>query len=130
MRYTKRESEQQTTTRLIRAWDRRQPITLTYVKADNTETIRTIEILDITTTKAGNVLIKALDRQSGELRSWRIDRIVAYTVHTGASYQVQPVAVPSSSHGLAAQAPRVATLTPATVTPERRVQQLADLLAA
>lgn len=126
MRYTSRETEQATTTRLIRAWDRRRPITITYIKADGTETIRTIEIYDITVTKAGNVILKAMDRESGESRTWRLDRIVAYTVHAG-TYQVQREQ-DVMPRPLAA-APVVAT--PLTAAPwPVRLQQLADTLAA
>lgn len=128
MFHTSRESQDRTTTRLIRAWDRRRPITITYVKADGTETLRTIEIYDITVTKAGNVTLLAMDRQTGESRTWRLDRITAYTIHAG-TYQVQreqdvtprPLAAPT--------APVVAT--PLTAAPwPVRLQQLADTLAA
>lgn len=129
---TSRETSEQTLNRLIRAWDRRRAVTLTYTKADGTETVRTIEITDVTTSKAGDVLIKAMDRQSGEMRTWRLDRIDAYTVHsTGYVCAHFPAAaVRLASTGLAAATARVAALTPATVTPAARTQLLADLLAA
>ncbi|MFD4397233.1 WYL domain-containing protein [Kitasatospora sp. NPDC058478] len=70
-----------TTTRLIKAMDRQHPVTVSYVKEDNTTTVRTIEIYDFTVSKAGNVLVKAMDRTTGERRDLRIDRITGYTVH-------------------------------------------------
>lgn len=81
MRHTKNETSTETLTRLITALDKRQPVTLTYIKADGTETIRTVETYDIAISAAGDILIKAMDRETGESRSFRIDRIVSYTVH-------------------------------------------------
>lgn len=88
MKRTAHQTSSHTITDLCRAQDRRQPVTITYTKADGTETVRTIEIYDIRTTKAGDIIVKAMDRQSGESRTFRVDRIVAYTRHTGATYQV------------------------------------------
>lgn len=125
---TAAESQDRTATRLIRAWDKRRPVTLTYIKADGTITVRTIEIYDVKVTKAGNVTLIAMDRQSGESRTWRLDRIVAYTVHAG-TYQVareqdvtpRPLAAPTAP----------AHATPLTAAPwPVRLQQLADTLAA
>jgi predicted DNA-binding transcriptional regulator YafY len=126
MFHTARETEQQTIARLIRAWDKQRPVTITYTKADGTETVRTIEIYDVTVTKAGATIVKAMDRQSGESRTWRLDRIESYTVHAG-SYTV-PREVDETPRPMAAQ-PVVAT--PLTVAPASvRIQQLADTLAA
>jgi predicted DNA-binding transcriptional regulator YafY len=66
-------------------------VTITYVKADGSETIRTIEIREVKTTKAGDVILRAADRQSGELRTFRADRIQAYTIHRTAYTVVLPV---------------------------------------
>ena len=90
MRNTANETETQTTLRLMRAMDRHQPITITYLKADSTETIRTVETYAIDVSKAGDILIKAMDRQSGERRTFRLDRIVTYTVHRTAYTVVLP----------------------------------------
>jgi predicted DNA-binding transcriptional regulator YafY len=123
---TARETEQQTTARLIRAWDKQRPVTITYTKADGSETVRTIEIYDVTVTKAGATIVKAMDRQSGESRTWRMDRVSAYTLHSGA-YTV-PRETEETPRPMAAQ-PVVAT--PLTVAPAAvRIQQLADTLAA
>lgn len=84
MRTTANETETQTTLRLLNAMDRQQPVTITYLKADGTETIRTIEIYNIEVSNAGDLLLKVMDRQSGEKRTFRIDRIRSYTVHRSA----------------------------------------------
>lgn len=81
MKHTARQLSETTITDLYRAMDRQNPVTITYVKADGTTTVRTIEIYDIRTTKAGDVIVKAMDRQSGESRTFRVDRLISYTVH-------------------------------------------------
>lgn len=81
MKLTKNQTEQATLTALLRAADRHHPVTITYTKADGSETIRTIEIAECRTTKQGAIILRAMDRTSGELRTFRLDRIQAYTVH-------------------------------------------------
>lgn len=81
MKLTSRQTEQVTLVDMYRAADRRHPVTITYVKADGTETVRTIEISECRTTRAGAVILRAADRQTGEMRTWRLDRIHAYTIH-------------------------------------------------
>jgi predicted DNA-binding transcriptional regulator YafY len=70
-----------TAARLHKAVRREQPVTVTYTKADGTETVRTIEPTSLATTKAGDVIVKAMDRASDAARTFRLDRISAYTVH-------------------------------------------------
>lgn len=82
------EDQHRTLTRLIKAMDRQHPVTIAYVKADGTETVRTIEIYEVLTTKAGDVIAKAMDRETGERRTWRLDRIRSYSVHRTA-YLIQ-----------------------------------------
>ncbi|MFJ6066566.1 hypothetical protein ACIQHU_26420 [Streptomyces tendae] len=94
MRHTSRETSTTTLTRLIKALDAHHPVTITYLKEEKdengrktgqlVETVRTIEILDFTVSQAGDILLKAMDRESGESRSFRLDRLVAYTVHRSA----------------------------------------------
>lgn len=73
--------EDDTAARLHRAVRSARPVTVTYTKADGTETVRTIEPTTLALTKAGDVIVKAADRASGERRSFRLDRVSAYTVH-------------------------------------------------
>ncbi|MEU1309478.1 WYL domain-containing protein [Streptomyces cinnamoneus] len=81
MKRTARQTTTATLADMARAMDKRHPVTITYTKADSTETVRTIEIYDIRTTKAGDIVIKAMDRQSGDSRTFRVDRLISYTVH-------------------------------------------------
>lgn len=90
---TANETQQDTLTRFLKAMDRKQPVTITYIKADGSETVRTVEAYDVQTTKAGDIVIKAMDRESGESRTWRLDRIQAYTVHRTAYVLPEPPAV-------------------------------------
>lgn len=66
---------------MYRALDRRHPVTITYVKKDGTTTLRTVELFEIRTTKTGGVLLRGMDRQTGEARSFLLAGLVAYTVH-------------------------------------------------
>lgn len=108
MKHTSRQTSTATLTDLYRALDTQRPVTITYLKEEKdengktvkvtdengnktvklVETVRTIEAYDIHTTKAGNVVIKAMDRDSQESRTFRLDRIRAYTLHRG-TYQVE-----------------------------------------
>jgi Predicted transcriptional regulator len=91
MRFTATETTETTLAHLVTAMDHQHPVTLTYLKEERdengkrtgalVETVRTIETYDVTTTKAGNVIVKAMDRQTGESRTFRLDRIRAYTIH-------------------------------------------------
>lgn len=129
MRHTKNETSTQTLTRLIKALDAKHPVTITYVKADGTETIRTIEITDIIVTNAGDIVLRAADRDTQEMRSFRIDRVQTYTVHR-TSYLVELPAADEpktrTTHGLAT----VTVLYPVDLPIAARVELLADALAA
>jgi predicted DNA-binding transcriptional regulator YafY len=104
VKLTARQTSSRTTADLYRAMDRQHPVTITYTKADGTETLRTIEIYDIRTTAKGDTILKAMDRTTGESRTFRIDRLVAYTVHRTA-YVVprdQPTTAPAAPATVAA----------------------------
>lgn len=92
----------QTTTRtladLYRALDRQQAVTITYRKDDGSESLRTLEPYDIRTTKAGGIIIRAMDRESGEARSFRLDRIEAYTLHRSAFQIERPTDTTEQEH--------------------------------
>ena len=129
MRHTANETSTTTLTRLIKALDAKHPVTITYIKADGTETIRTIEIYDITVSAAGDILIKAMDRETGEARSFRLDRLVSYTIHRTAHVVARPAADETktrSTHGLAT----VTVLYPVDLPITERIALLADALAA
>ncbi|MGW5616262.1 WYL domain-containing protein [Streptomyces sp. NPDC003877] len=129
MRHTNRETTTHTLTRLIRALDAKHPVTITYTKADGTETIRTIEIYDIVVTNAGDIVLKAMDRETGESRTFRLDRLISYTVHRSEYVVERPAADEPKArpaHGLAT----VTVLYPVDLPIAARVQLLADALAA
>lgn len=128
MRHTANETTTQTLTRLIKALDAKHPITITYVKADDTTTVRTIEIYDIVVSAAGDILLKAMDRETGEARTFRLDRLVSYTVHRSAYVVARPAAddKPARTAGLAT----VTVLYPVDCPAVARVELLADALAA
>jgi predicted DNA-binding transcriptional regulator YafY len=129
MRHTKTETQHQTLARLITALDKQQPVTITYVKADGSETIRTVELYDIVVSAAGDILLKGMDRDSQESRSFRLDRLVSYTVHRTAYVVERPATDEQDrrpAHGLAT----VTVLYPVDCPATTRVQILADALAA
>src|SRR3546814_607977 len=126
MRHTANETSTTTLTRLIKALDAKHPVTITYVKADGTETVRTVELYDITVSTAGDIILKAMDRDSQEARSFRLDRLVSYTTHRTAYVIARPTAddKPARTTGLAT----VTVLYPAACPALARVQMLADAL--
>ncbi|MFE7072701.1 WYL domain-containing protein [Streptomyces sp. NPDC057620] len=129
MRHTANETTTQTLTRLIKALDAKHPVTITYTKTDGTQTIRTIEIYDITVSAAGDILIKAMDRETGESRSFRLDRLVAYTVHR-TTYTVTRPAADEPKQRTTTGLATVTVLYPVDCPATARVQLLADALAA
>ena len=129
MRHTNRETSTQTLTRLIKALDAKHPVTITYTKADGTETIRTIEIADVIVTAAGDIVLRAADRDTQEMRSFRVDRLVAYTVHR----TTYTVALPVADEPKARTTTGLATVTvlyPVDCPIAQRIGILADALAA
>ncbi|MEU3851733.1 WYL domain-containing protein [Streptomyces sp. NPDC029554] len=129
MRHTNRETTTHTLTRLIKALDAKHPVTITYTKADGSETIRTIEIADILVTTAGDIVLRAADRDTQEMRSFRLDRIQTYTVHRSTYTVARPAADEPKTrtvHGLAT----VTVLYPVDLPIAARVELLADALAA
>lgn len=89
--------EDDTATRLHTAVRRERPVTITYVKADGEEVVRTIEPTGLKLTKSGDVIVKAMDRASGEKRSFRTDRVQAYTVHRTRFTVRTPAPAPSKT---------------------------------
>lgn len=138
MRHTKNETSTQTLTRLITALDKTQPVTVSYLKEEKDdagkktgrliETVRTLEIFNVFVSLAGDILIRAVDRETKEIRSFRVDRIQAYTIHRTA-YVIERPATDAKEFrtvGLAT----VTVLYPVDCPATARVQLLADALAA
>src|SRR5690606_13891162 len=138
MRHTANETTTHTLTRLIKSLDNQHPVTITYLKEDKddtgrktghlVETVRTVEIYDLVVTNAGDILIKAMDRTTGEARSFRLDRLVSYTVHRTEYTVDRPDAddQPASTVGLAT----VTVLYPVDYPIAQRIDLLASALAA
>lgn len=139
MRRTDRETTTQTLTRLIKAMDAGHPVTVSYLKEERgdgrrtgrlVETVRTIEIYDVTVTAAGDILLKAMDRATGESRSWRLSRIRSYTVHRTA-YTVPREETTEDAGRTPRPSLATVTLLPLDLAADTdRVAQLADALAA
>jgi predicted DNA-binding transcriptional regulator YafY len=139
MRHTKNETTTRTLTRLITALDRQQPVTITALKEEKddngrktgrlVETVRTIEIYDFYVSAAGHILIVAMDRETGERREFRLDRLISYTVHRTSYTVARPTADEPKKRpgtGLAT----VTVLYPVDLPITARVDLLADALAA
>ncbi len=139
MRHTANETSTTTLTRLIKAHDRQHPVTLAYLKEEKdengkrtgrlVETVRTVEVYDFTVSAAGDIVIKAMDRSTGESRSFRLDRIQTYSIHRTRYLVGRPAADDTKTRttiGLAT----VTVLYPVDLPITARVQLLADALAA
>jgi predicted DNA-binding transcriptional regulator YafY len=91
MKLTAKQNVKNTLADLYRSIDRQHAVTLTFDKEEKddngkktgrlVEDVRTVEPYDIQTTLAGHIVIKAMDRQTGESRTIRLDRVHAYTLH-------------------------------------------------
>jgi len=129
MRHTKNETQHQSLTRLITALDAKRPVTVTYVKADETTTVRTLELYDIVVSAAGDIVLKAMDRETGESRSWRLDRLVSYTIHR-TQYLIERPAADEPKQRTATGLATVTVLYPVDLPITERIALLADALAA
>ncbi|MFJ4010941.1 WYL domain-containing protein [Streptomyces sp. NPDC090026] len=91
MKHTAKQTTLRTLEDLHKALARKRPVTIQALKEEKdergrktgnlVETLRTLEIYDLTTTANGNILIHGMDRETGEDRNFRLDRLLAYTVH-------------------------------------------------
>lgn len=81
MKITAGQTTTRTLTDLIRAMDGQRATTITYVDSKGDESVRTIEIHNILTTSKGGIIVRAMCRARGEMRSFTLEQIKAYTVH-------------------------------------------------
>ncbi|WP_435058482.1 WYL domain-containing protein [Streptomyces sp. bgisy060] len=91
MKHTAKQTTLRTLEDLHKALARKRPVTIHALKEEKdergrktgnlVETLRTLEIYDLTSTADGNILIHGMDRETGEDRAFRLDRLLAYTVH-------------------------------------------------
>jgi predicted DNA-binding transcriptional regulator YafY len=87
-------STEQALSAVKRAMRLHRPMTLSYTRANGSDTVRTIEPYALTRNAAGDLYVRAMDRESGQSRTWRLDRMVAYTEHRTAF--LVPVPEPKS----------------------------------
>ncbi|WP_405533710.1 WYL domain-containing protein (plasmid) [Streptomyces avidinii] len=81
MKITAGQTVTRTLTALIRAMDGQRATTITYVDSKGEESVRTIEIHNVLTTAKGEIIVKAMCRARGEMRTFSLEGIKAYTVH-------------------------------------------------
>ncbi|TDU67844.1 WYL domain-containing protein [Streptomyces sp. KS 21] len=81
MKITAGQTTTRTLTDLIRAMDGQRATTITYVDSKGDESVRTIEIHNILTTSKGGIIVRAMCRTRGEMRTFTLEQIKAYTVH-------------------------------------------------
>jgi predicted DNA-binding transcriptional regulator YafY len=91
MKKTAAQATTKTLADLYRSIDRQHVITVTFLKEERddagrktgrlVETVRSLEPYDIRTTRDGHIVIKAMDRATGEARTVRLDRVLSYTLH-------------------------------------------------
>ncbi|MFW3477373.1 hypothetical protein [Streptomyces microflavus] len=102
MRHTKRQTGTKTLQDMERSIARRHLVTLTFLKEEKDaagkktgrliEDVRSMELYDIRTTRAGHLILKGMDRATGEARTVRVDRLRAYTCHKMAFVLTRPEA--------------------------------------
>ena len=115
MRHTTTQTNTRTLTDLYRAIDRQHVVTVSFLKEEKdeagkktghlVETVRSLEIYDIRTTRDGHIVIKAMDRETRESRTVRLDRLVAYTCHRIAFVLDRPEATTPAGHVIVVRSP-------------------------
>lgn len=103
---------------------KQQPVTVSYTKADGTDTVRTVEPRDVVATTAGSLIVRGIDRESEGTRSFRLDRISAYTVHRS-RFTVRTGAPAPRKSDLVATF-RLGTPRPAFTAPAARVRSATE----
>lgn len=69
--------------KVLKAEEKARPLKIRYTKEDGQRSTRIIEIYDVTVSKNGHFLAIAMDRHSGERRSFRIDRMESGSIQRG-----------------------------------------------
>ncbi|MCX4792468.1 hypothetical protein OG369_42600 [Streptomyces sp. NBC_01221] len=91
MRHTNQQTTTKTLADLYRSIDRQHVVTVSFLKEEKddtgkktgrlVETVRSLELYEISTTSKGYIVFEAMDRATGESRTVRVDRVISYTVH-------------------------------------------------
>lgn len=77
-------------TDLERAIAAERPVLITYVAADGEWTTRIIEPYELTETRTGHPIVRAMDRLRREPRTFRLDRFIALDVMPGGFHLDRP----------------------------------------
>lgn len=136
----------QTTTKtladLYRSIDRQRVVTASFLKEEKdeagkktgrlVETVRSLEIYDVRTTRDGYIVIKAMDRETREARTVRLDRVTSYTCHRMAFVLDRPEATTPAGHVIVVRstAQVIARELGRDYLPARRIDQAEAALAA
>jgi len=75
---------------IVRAMREQRPVTVEYTRANGSKTTRTVEPYMITRNKAGDRYVRAMDWQSEESRTFRLDRITAYGLGPAFGFKITP----------------------------------------
>lgn len=68
------------------------PVLITYVAANGEQTTRTIEPYEVAETDAGHLIVRAMDRRSGDVRCFRLDRIAHLNVLRSGTFELDRLA--------------------------------------
>lgn len=90
MKNTNTQTTTKTLADLYRSIDRQTCVTITYLDREGSESIRTIEPVELRTTDDGDVVIVAMCRLRGDERNFRISRVRSYTTHRMAFVLARP----------------------------------------
>ncbi|MEU6016945.1 WYL domain-containing protein [Streptomyces sp. NPDC047515] len=142
MKHTNRQTSTRTLADLYRALDRKHVITVSFLKEEKddagkktgrlVETVRSLEPYDIRTTHDGHIVIKAMDRQTGESRTVRVDRMLTYTLHRIAFVLDRPEVTTPAGHVIVVRSPAqlIARELGRDYLPARRIDRADTTLAA
>ncbi|ACX71108.1 transcriptional regulator [Streptomyces phage ZL12] len=142
MKNTNRQTVTQTLTDLYKALDKQHVVTLSFLKEEKDDTgkktgrlvedVRSLEIYDIRTTRDGRIVVKGMDRATGEARTVRVDRVRAYTVHRIGFVLTRPEATTPAGAVIVVRSPAqlIARELGRDYLPARRIDQTHTSLAA
>ncbi|MFJ3283365.1 hypothetical protein [Streptomyces halstedii] len=142
MRHTDRQTTTKTLADLYRALDRQHVVTVSFLKEEKddtgkktgrlVETVRSLEIYDVRTTRDGYIVLKAMDRETREARTVRLDRVTSYTCHRIGFVLDRPEATTPAGHVIVVRstAQVIARELGRDYLPARRIDQTHTSLAA
>ncbi|WP_399554180.1 hypothetical protein OG582_40345 (plasmid) [Streptomyces anulatus] len=142
MKHTNRQTVTKTLQDMERSIARRHLVTLTFLKEEKdaagkktgrlVEDVRSMELYDIRTTRAGHLILKGMDRATGEARTVRVDRLRAYTCHRMAFVLTRPEATTPAGAVIVVRSPAqlIARELGRDYLPSRRIDQTHTSLAA